>query len=81
MSEMISVTLPDGSRREYPAGTTVLEVAQSIGKKLAKDTVAPAASTIVWWICELRSPPTFLCASSPPETTRLARSSDTRRNT
>jgi threonyl-tRNA synthetase len=40
MSEMISVTLPDGSRREYPAGTTVLEVAQSIGKKLAKDTVA-----------------------------------------
>lgn len=40
MAEMITVTLPDGSRREYPDGTTVLEVARSIGKKLAKDTVA-----------------------------------------
>jgi threonyl-tRNA synthetase len=34
------VTLPDGSSREYPAGTTVLEVAQSIGSRLAGDTVA-----------------------------------------
>ena len=37
---MIRVTLPDGSEREYPRGTTVLEVAQSIGKRLARDTVA-----------------------------------------
>ncbi len=36
----IQVTLPDGSVREYDAGTTVLEVAKNIGKKLAKDAVA-----------------------------------------
>jgi threonyl-tRNA synthetase len=32
--------LPDGSNREYSRGTTVLEVAQSIGPRLARDTVA-----------------------------------------
>jgi len=37
---MITVKLPDGSTREYPEGTTVLEVAESIGKRLARDTVA-----------------------------------------
>ncbi len=36
----IQITLPDGSVREYPAGTTGLEVAESIGKRLAKATVA-----------------------------------------
>ncbi len=40
MASTISVTLPDGSKREYPVGTTVLEVAESIGKRLAHDTVA-----------------------------------------
>jgi len=40
MAENISVTLPDGSFREYPAGTSVLAVAQSIGPRLAKATVA-----------------------------------------
>lgn len=40
MADTVSVTLPDGSRREYPRGTTVLEVAESIGKRLAHDTVA-----------------------------------------
>ena len=33
---MIQITLPDGSRREYPAPVTVAEVAQSIGSGLAK---------------------------------------------
>ena len=33
---MISVTLPDASRREYEAGVTVADVAQSIGAGLAK---------------------------------------------
>lgn len=37
---MITVTLPDGSTREYPEGTTVLQVAESIGKRLARETVA-----------------------------------------
>lgn len=36
----IQVTLPDGSHRDYPAGTTVLDVARSIGPRLARDTVA-----------------------------------------
>ncbi len=41
MSETtITITLPDGSTKAVPAGTTVLEVAASIGKRLAKDAVA-----------------------------------------
>ena len=42
MSE-ITVTLPDGSSREYPAGTTAGEVAASIGKGLAKAALAAKA--------------------------------------
>ncbi len=38
MSE-ITVTLPDGSRKVVPAGTTPLEIAQSIGSRLAEDAV------------------------------------------
>ncbi len=37
---MIQITLPDGSKREYPAPLTVAEVAASIGAGLAKVTVA-----------------------------------------
>ena len=40
MSEQITVTLPDGSTREYASGTTPAEVAASIGKGLAKAAVA-----------------------------------------
>jgi len=40
MSRTIQVTLPDGTTREYEAGTTVLEVAASIGRRLARDAVA-----------------------------------------
>ena len=40
MEASIRVTLPDGSEREYPKRTTVLEVAASIGPRLARDTVA-----------------------------------------
>ena len=39
MTESLSLTLPDGSVRTVPAGTTPLEVAQSIGPRLAKDAV------------------------------------------
>ena len=35
----IQLTLPDGSVREYPAGTTGMQVAESIGKGLAKAAV------------------------------------------
>ena len=40
MAEDIRVGLPDGSEREFPAGTTVLEVAEAIGPRLARDTIA-----------------------------------------
>ena len=40
MSDAISIILPDGSAREYPAGTTAADVASSIGKRLAKAAVA-----------------------------------------
>ena len=36
----IAVILPDGSRREVPQGSTVLDVASSIGSRLAKAAVA-----------------------------------------
>ncbi|HVS01487.1 MAG TPA: TGS domain-containing protein, partial [Thermoanaerobaculia bacterium] len=38
-AESIELTLPDGSRRVVPAGTTPLEVAASIGPRLARDAV------------------------------------------
>ncbi|AGW89705.1 MULTISPECIES: threonine--tRNA ligase [Cupriavidus] len=37
---MIAITLPDGSRREFPGPVTVAEVAQSIGSGLAKAALA-----------------------------------------
>jgi len=40
MAEQVQITLPDGSSRAYPAGVSVLEVAASLGPRLAKDTVA-----------------------------------------
>src|SRR5436305_12224258 len=39
MTEAINLTLPDGSVRTVPAGTTPLEVAAAIGPRLAKDAV------------------------------------------
>jgi threonyl-tRNA synthetase len=40
MAETVRVSLPDGSEQDFPAGTTVLEVAEAIGPRLARDTVA-----------------------------------------
>ena len=37
---MVAITLPDGSVKNFEGNTTVMEVAQSIGKGLAKATVA-----------------------------------------
>ena len=39
IAEVVQLTLPDGSVREVPSGTTPLEVAASIGPRLAKDAV------------------------------------------
>src|SRR5436853_4250550 len=35
MSEQIQVTLPDGSKKDLPRGTTALDVAKSISPRLA----------------------------------------------
>src|SRR5438270_13940778 len=43
MSDRITVTLPDGSQRDYPSGSTPVDVAASIGKRLAKDALAAKA--------------------------------------
>jgi threonyl-tRNA synthetase len=39
-TETITLTLPDGSAREFPADATPLEVARTIGERLAKAAVA-----------------------------------------
>ena len=36
----IKITLPDGSVKDFPKGTTAFEIAKSIGKRLAEDAVA-----------------------------------------
>ncbi|HEY2796934.1 MAG TPA: threonine--tRNA ligase [Thermoanaerobaculia bacterium] len=40
LAETVTVTLPDGSARKVPAGTTLREIAQGIGPRLAKDALA-----------------------------------------
>ena len=40
MMENVKVTLPDGTQKEFPKGTTAREVAQSIGTGLAKAALA-----------------------------------------
>jgi len=40
MNAPLTITLPDGSAREFAAGTTAADVAASIGKRLAKAAVA-----------------------------------------
>ncbi|HYV60400.1 MAG TPA: threonine--tRNA ligase [Acidimicrobiia bacterium] len=39
-ADAVHIKLPDGSQREYPRGVTAAEIAQSIGKRLAKDAIA-----------------------------------------
>jgi len=53
MSKTVRVSLPDGSAREFPEGTTVLEVAKAIGPRLARDTVAGLVDAE---LVDLRSP-------------------------
>jgi threonyl-tRNA synthetase len=53
MAETIQITLPDGSSREFAAGSTVLDVAAAIGPRLARDTVAGAVDGA---LVDLRTP-------------------------
>ncbi|MGH9026844.1 MAG: threonine--tRNA ligase [Acidimicrobiia bacterium] len=43
MSDHVTITLPDGSRRDYPQGVTPGEVAASIGSGLARAALAAVA--------------------------------------
>ncbi|MGH9806910.1 MAG: threonine--tRNA ligase, partial [Terriglobia bacterium] len=44
---MVALTFPDGARRDYPTGTTGLDVAKGISPSLAKRTVAMALDGMV----------------------------------
>ncbi|MES2133577.1 MAG: threonine--tRNA ligase [Bacteroidota bacterium] len=44
---MIKITLPDGSIREYPKGTTSMQIAQSISEGLARNVLAAKVSNEV----------------------------------
>src|ERR1700719_4591372 len=41
-NDLVALTFPDGARRDYPKGTTGLDVAKAISPLLAKRTVAMA---------------------------------------
>ena len=45
---MINITLPDGSVRRYDAGTTAMQVAQSISAGLAQNVLAAKVNGEVW---------------------------------
>jgi len=45
---MIKITLPDGSVREYPQGTSALEIAKSISEGLARKVLAASVNKEVW---------------------------------
>jgi threonyl-tRNA synthetase len=45
---MINITLPDGSLRQYEAGTTSMQIAESISPRLAKEVLAASVNGEVW---------------------------------
>lgn len=45
---MINITLPDGSVRQYPKGTTAMQIAQSISEGLARNVLAAKINNEVW---------------------------------
>ncbi len=49
----VNITLPDGSVREYPAPVSVVQVAQSIGAGLAKNTLAGKVNGLLVDVCDL----------------------------
>lgn len=45
---MINITFPDGAVRQYPAGTTAMDIAKSIADGLAKKVIAAGVNGEVW---------------------------------
>jgi threonyl-tRNA synthetase len=48
MSSSYTITLPDGSQKQVPAGSSPLEVARSIGSRLADDAVVARINGELW---------------------------------
>jgi threonyl-tRNA synthetase len=48
MSESITVTLPDGSQKSVPPGSRPLDIAKSIGQRLADDAVVARVNGQMW---------------------------------
>ena len=46
MSNSIHIKLPDGSEKEFPQGTTAVEVPKSISPRLADAAIAAQARTL-----------------------------------
>ena len=47
-SNMIKITLPDNSVREYPSGVTGFEIAQSISPRLAENVMSVTVNDDLW---------------------------------
>ncbi len=45
---MIKITFPDNSVREYAAGTTAMQIAESISSRLAQDVLAASVNGEIW---------------------------------
>lgn len=45
---MIKITFPDGTVKEYPVGSTSLDIAKSISPRLAQDVLAATVNGEVW---------------------------------
>jgi threonyl-tRNA synthetase len=48
MSESLTITLPDGSQKTVPTGSAPLDVAKSIGQRLADDAVVARVDGQLW---------------------------------
>ncbi|MGD0134607.1 MAG: threonine--tRNA ligase [Bryobacteraceae bacterium] len=48
MSESLTITLPDGSQKTVPAGSAPLDIAKSIGTRLADDAVVARVDGELW---------------------------------
>ena len=44
----VNVTLPDGSVKAYPAGTSPFDVARSISNRLADDAIVARVDGTLW---------------------------------
>jgi threonyl-tRNA synthetase len=45
---MIKITFPDGSSREYPQGTSAMQIAESISPRLAQDVLSASVNGETW---------------------------------